>query len=325
MLAVTHQLTLLCSYFSDSENAKAMMPDYHIGHLDPKSLATLLSPEPQDESSAPAPPRAVFLQPKFWNKATLSSKQKVSSDTKVFIFTLDHSDQTIGLPVGQHLLMRLRDPSTQEAVIRAYTPISEGTTDRGELRVLVKIYYEVPGLKGGKMTQALDSLALGSAVEFKGPIGKFEYKGKGVCLINGRERSKKVRKFVMVCAGSGITPIFQVLRAVVNWDTDHGDGPECLVLDGNRVQEDILCRKELDELVERSKGRCKVLYTLSRPEASWRGLKGRLGRALFEREVGGPPVEGDAMVLVCGPEPMEKATKAAFLGMGWKEEDLLFF
>ena len=45
----------------------------------------------------------------------------------------------------------------------------------------------------------------------------------------------------------------------------------------------------------------------------------------FEREVGAPPAERNAMVLICGPEGMEKAAREAFLGMGWDEDDLLFF
>ncbi len=131
------------------------MPDYHIGTIDAESLA-LLSEEP-DEGPAGDVPRPVFLQSRLWSKAILSTKKQLSADTKVFIFTLDHEGQSIGLPVGQHLMVRLRDPATREAIIRAYTPISE-VTDRGVLQVLVKIYYDTAEKKGGRMTQALDSL-----------------------------------------------------------------------------------------------------------------------------------------------------------------------
>jgi len=31
------------------------------------------------------------------------------------------------------------------------------------------------------------------------------------------------------------------------------------------------------------------------------------------------------MVLVCGPEALEGAVRGIFKGMGWKEEDVLFF
>ncbi|KAK5653864.1 hypothetical protein OQA88_7788 [Cercophora sp. LCS_1] len=299
-----------------SENAKAMMPDYHIGAIDPTALAQL-GAEP--ESITSSSPRPIFLQTKAWSSAMLVAKEKISPDSKIFDFALDHPAQTIGLPVGQHLMMRVRDGVTGEAIIRAYTPISEGS-DAGILRILIKIYYDTPQNKGGRMTQALDGLPLGRAVDFKGPVGKFEYLGKSLCRINGKER--KVKRFVMVCAGSGITPIYQVLRAVMK---NSEDPTQCLVLDGNRVEEDILLKGELDAMVEGGGGRCKVLHTLTRPLASWQGLKGRMDRALFDREVGGPPEERDTMVLVCGPGTMESSVKRIFADMGWEDEDILFF
>jgi len=302
----------------DSENAKAMMPEYHIGTLDDNARAILADDEaPENDETRP-----VFLQSKFWSKAALSAKMKLSPDTKVFVFDLDHAEQTIGLPIGQHLMMRLQDPNSKanEPVIRAYTPISDGA-EKGQLHVLVKIYYDTPHHKGGKMTQALDALEIGSTVEFKGPVGKFEYLGRGLCSISGRER--RVRRFIMVCAGSGITPIFQVFRAVMR---DAEDPTRCLVVDGNRVEEDILIKEELDGLAKANPDRCRLLYTLSRPEATWAGLKGRMDKALFESEVGpyGTDHEGD-LVLICGPESMEKSIHSIFLGMGWQDSDLLFF
>uniref|UniRef100_P08619 Nitrate reductase [NADPH] n=1 Tax=Neurospora crassa (strain ATCC 24698 / 74-OR23-1A / CBS 708.71 / DSM 1257 / FGSC 987) TaxID=367110 RepID=NIA_NEUCR len=307
-----------------SENAKAMMPTYHIGTLTPSAPAALKSSSTSDPALSD-PSRPIFLQSKTWNSAILTFKESVSPDTKIFHFALSHPAQSIGLPVGQHLMMRLPDPAKPtESIIRAYTPISDGTLERGTLRVLVKIYYASPteDIKGGQMTQALDALALGKAVEFKGPVGKFVYQGRGVCSVNGRER--KVKRFVMVCGGSGVTPIYQVAEAVA---VDDQDGTECLVLDGNRVEGDILMKSELDELVERAKpmGRCRVKYTLSRPGAEWEGLRGRLDKTMLEREVGEGDLRGETMVLLCGPEGMQNMVREVLKGMGWKDEDVLVF
>ncbi|WYZ45442.1 hypothetical protein EsH8_VIII_000758 [Colletotrichum jinshuiense] len=303
-----------------SENAKAMMPDYHIGTLDEAGCKVLAAGDVVMEDDKTS--REIFLQSKAWTKGILSEKKKVSSDTKIFTFNLEHADQIVGLPVGQHLMMRLRDPVTREAIIRAYTPISEGT-DKGKLHVLIKIYYDGPDCKGGMMTQALDAIPLGHFVDFKGPIGKFEYLGKGLCSISGKQRS--VRRFIMICAGSGITPIFQVLRAVMK---DAEDPTQCLVLDGNRIEEDILCREELDVMAAANPDRCRLLYSLTKPDASWKGLTGRMDGAFFEREVGvccSNAGGDDELVLICGPEPLEKSVRAILSGLGWKEDDLLFF
>lgn len=313
-----------------------MMPEYHIGSLDEASRAALADPEPSSsEASSSSEKRPVFLQPKTWSKALLSGKRKISQDTIVFSFTLDHPDQAVGLPVGQHLMMRLRDPVTREAIIRAYTPISE-ITDRGELQVLIKIYAATSGPggddKGGKMTTALSHLPIGHWVDFKGPIGKFEYLGRGRFTLNGG-RQRTTRRFIMVCGGSGVTPVFQVLRAVAR---DPQDPTRCLLLDGNRAEDDILCRAELDALVAESAGRCALVHSLTRPSASWTGRKGRMDRPFFEREVGrprpppSPPLDGDGdggdVVLVCGPESMERSVREIFTReLGWREEDMIFF
>ena len=300
-----------------------MMTDYHIGTLDETSLAALHAGDPEPVDAAP---RETFLQPKAWTKGILATKTPVSPDTKIFTFDLEHADQKVGLPVGQHLMMRLRDPVTREAIIRAYTPISESATARGRLDVLIKIYRGSEAGGGGKMTQALDAIPLGHFVDFRGPVGKFEYLGRGLCALASARR--RVRRLVMVCAGSGVTPIYQVLRAALS---DAADPTRCLVLDGNRGEPDILLRRELDALAAAQPARCRLLHTLSRPSGSWAGLRGRLGRALFEAEVGPPPSrDGDGdfggdLVLVCGPEALEKSVRSAFTDMGWSEDDMVFF
>jgi nitrate reductase (NAD(P)H) len=270
--------------------------------------------------SEPQAPRDVFLQSKSWTKATLTSKKQISSDTRIFSFDLEHENQIIGLPVGQHLMMRLRDPVTRDAIIRSYTPISE-PTDKGALRVLVKVYFDTKERTGGKMTKALDAIPIGHFVDFKGPIGKFEYLSRGNCTIGGKPRF--VKRFIMICAGSGITPIFQVLRAVLG---DPEDGTRCLVLDGNRLEADILCKDYIDRLVKGKEDRCKLLYSLTQPKEGWTGLKGRMGKELLEKEVGTYTVEKrDELVLICGPEQLEKSVHGILNNMGWRDEDLLFF
>jgi nitrate reductase (NAD(P)H) len=292
-----------------------MMPDYHIGHLDDASLKALTSDEPTNESSEPRP---VFLDPRVWSKALLHTKASVSWDTRVFTFKLDHAAQALGLPTGQHLMMRLRDPVTREAIIRSYTPISQ-TSRLGFVDVLIKIYADSTEKVGGKMTKALDAIPCGHFVDFKGPIGKFTYRGKGVCDVNGKQR--KVKKFYMICGGSGITPIFQVLRAVMQ---DASDPTHCTVLNGNRLVEDILCRDDLDGFAKDNPERCTLLNTLTKGPENWAGLRGRIGKEMLERYCKREG-EGECLVLICGPEALEKGARTALGVMGWGDEDLMFF
>ncbi|OJD15870.1 hypothetical protein AJ78_03923 [Emergomyces pasteurianus Ep9510] len=303
----------------DSETAKAMMSHYHIGSLDASSQKALKS---DCDEKALSPSREIFLDSRTWAPATLSDKAIVSPDARRFTFKLSHDSQNPGLPVGKHVMLKINDPSTNEAIIRAYTPISQPNAT-GTMDLLVKLYHSTPDHpNGGIMTMAMDKLPLGAMVRFKGPVGKFEYLGKGEVLLNGGQR--RVQSFHMICAGSGITPIFQILRTVMEDAEDH---TSCVVLDGNRTEDDILCRTELDEFVAQNpEGRCLIVHTLTQPSENWPGRKGRISEDLLWEYV---PVDGTrdakSMVLVCGPESLEAAVRNTLLRMGWAESDLIFF
>lgn len=292
-----------------------MMPGYHLGTLDEASKLVLSEGEVQ-QSADSSICRPTFLQPRAWTKAVLFEKRTVSWDTRIFTYKLEHEDQILGLPIGQHLMVRLRDPVTREAIIRSYTPISEAGK-KGYLELLIKVYFDTGEVKGGKMTKAMEALPVGHAVDFKGPIGKFEYLGKGDCLINGSP--KHVRSFAMICGGSGITPIFQVFRAVMQ---DKDDPTKCVVFDGNRLVEDILCKEELDALALGNEGRCKLLYTLTKGTDDWTGLRGRVSGELVKEHC---TKDDDTLVLICGPGALEKSIHVALLDQGWRDEQLLFF
>jgi len=298
-----------------SETAKAMMPEYHIGTLDDAAKAALLL-DGDVETSTTGEPRPNFLQPKFWGKAILHGKKSVSWDTRIFTYKLEHPEQGLGLPIGQHLMVRLKDPVTREAIIRSYTPISE-ISDKGFMDMLVKVYFATDGSKGGKMSMAMDALPIGHFIEMKGPIGKFEYCGNGRCLIQGKERI--VKQFVMICGGSGITPIYQVFRAVMQ---NAEDKTNCIIIDGNRLFEDILCKPELDALSEGNDHRCKILHTLTKATDDWKGLRGRITGKLVDEHV---RPDKETLILVCGPETMEKSMHVALREQGWADDQLMFF
>ena len=303
----------------DSETARAMMKDYHIGSLD-EDGKTALSGGQFEPNQSSTEPSAVYLQPRYWKKAILHSKSKVSWDTRIFTFRLDHEQQELGLPIGQHVLMKLRDPVTRETIIRSYTPISPANK-QGYVDVLVKVYFDTKERKGGKMSQAMDGLPTGHFIELKGPLGKFEYLGSGRCVLNGGERT--VKNFILICGGTGVTPIYQVFRAVMQ---DKNDTTRCIVLDGNRLLEDILCKADLDEFAKASTEKCELYYTLTQAHDGWEGLQGRIAAPLLSKHAARRSYgDGEAMVLVCGPEGMEKSVHQALLDDGWNDDDLVFF
>lgn len=288
------------------------MPAYHIGTLDRASLEALKT----DSLTASNEPALEFLNPRTWSKTILIEKRPISQDTKIFKFQLEHKNQTLGLPIGQHLMIKLPDSTTNEPIIRAYTPISDPSVE-GAMDLLVKIYPTTGTSPGGQMTTALDRIPLGTSIDCKGPIGRFHYLGNGRVLVSGKER--KIGSFRMICGGTGVTPIFQVLRAVMQ---DRQDPTSCVVLDSNRSEEDILCRSELDSFMEADRQKCSIVHTLTNRSDGWTGHRGRISGELLREYV---PVGNDSMVLICGPEVMEKNVRGILLKQGWAESDIHIF
>ena len=70
----------------------------------------------------------------------------------------------------------------------------------------------------------------------------------------------------MFAAGSGITPMLQIIRDVLQ---DESDRTQLVLYYQNRNAEDILLKAVLDELRTRSPDRLLVEYFLSKPAAGW--------------------------------------------------------
>ena len=109
---------------------------------------------------------------------------------------------------------------------------------------------------------------------------------------------------------------------------DREDKTQCVVMNGNRLLEDVLCKTELDAFHQQNADseKSKLLYTLTQAPEDWEGLEGRIAAPLLkEHAIREEFCKGNAMVLICGPEPLEKSAKAALLEIGWKEDEMLFF
>lgn len=299
-----------------------MMQNYHIGTLDSASKILIRAEGEAPECNVGSKPNAPFLKSRSWGKAVLHSKKPISPDTRHFTFKLDHISQNLGLPIGQHLLLRLRDTLKNKVMIRPYTPISPQSRT-GFVDLLIKIYPSTSSSNtrnsAGGMTQLLDNLPLGSEVDMKGPLGGFEYLGQGLCSIKGEQR--RFTRFAMLCAGTGITPILQVFRAVMSDPDDH---TPCVILNGNRSEYDILCKAELDALSAMKKTG-KVLHTLSQPAQDWGGLRGRVDEGMLREYVPRGNDSDKPLVMVCGPEGFESSMKRVLRDGEWEGMDVLFF
>ncbi|CAE7646635.1 NITA, partial [Symbiodinium sp. KB8] len=218
-------------------------PLWHLG-------AALLSPF---GSSTP------FLNPRESQQLELSEKIVVSHDTRIFRFKLPSPSMTLGLPTGMHMTLKAKVDG--KPVMRAYTPMTDDST-LGHVDLLVKVYFKGvhPSFPdGGKMSQHLESMKIGDSIDVKGPIGEFVYKGQGQCLVNGKPRS--VREISMIAGGTGITPCYQVLAAILR---DPLDKTTVRLLFANRTPDDILARDVLEELAAKHPDRFMLNFTVDK-------------------------------------------------------------
>ncbi|KAI0086010.1 hypothetical protein BDY19DRAFT_895569 [Irpex rosettiformis] len=311
-----------------SSDAKKKLAEYHIG--------TLSAPlRPQASTVIQRGLDAPFLDSKTWETVSLISIKRVNHDSLIyrFVFPPGAEKQLLGLPVGQHVFVRLRRKDTGEVIQRAYTPVSWRHV-KGEIEFLIKLYLPCAQWPvGGKMSMGFDSLQIGDSVEIKGPLGLFVWLGRGMASWRGAER--KLREIGMVYGGSGITPILQVLRAILH---DDGDAEtKIYLISANKTEEDILCREEIEALVTKNGLRLSVYYVLSSTETLtevWTQGRGRVDEEVLRRYLPDPPgertgddsVNGGKMILSCGPPGMIEHLRNSLRQIGWDvERDLVVF
>jgi cytochrome-b5 reductase len=103
-------------------------------------------------------------------------------------------------------------------------------------------------------------LQIGQVIKVRGPKGAMVY------------RPNLVRHFGMIAGGTGITPMLQIIRAIVRGRPRNGgsDTTEVDLIFANVNAEDILLRDDLDQLAKEDPG-FRVYYVLNNPPEKWDG------------------------------------------------------
>ncbi|KAE8651527.1 NADH-cytochrome b5 reductase-like protein [Cucumis sativus] len=236
-----------------------------------------------DQSSEEASPK-VALKSGKWIEFKLQDSARVTHNTHLFRFSFDPSE-TLGLNVASCIYTRAPigqdDEGKAKYVVRPYTPISDPDA-KGYFDLLIKVYPQ------GKMSQHFATLKPGDVLEVKGPIEKLKY-------------SPNMKKHIgMIAGGTGITPMLQVIDAIVK---NPDDNTQVSLLYGNVSPDDILLKQKLDILAS-SHPNIKVFYTVDKPTKNWKGGKGYVSKDMVIK--GLPPPGDDALILVCGPPGMMK-------------------
>lgn len=170
-------------------------------------------------------------------------------------FSLQSPTQILGLPIGQHMSVAatLQVEGQPKQVVRSYTPISSDE-NLGYFDLLIKSYPQ------GNISKHMGTLKIGDAMQVRGPKGAMVY------------TPDLVNRFGMIAGGTGITPMLQIIRAIVRGRPRNGgkDTTEVDLIFANVNYEDILLKEDLDALAEEDPG-FRVHYVLNNPPEKWDG------------------------------------------------------
>ncbi|KAJ9193476.1 hypothetical protein DTO166G4_3217 [Paecilomyces variotii] len=234
-----------------------------------------------------------FLEPKEYKSLPLIKKDKLSPNVFRFVFQLPNPTDVIGIPIGQHVAIKATINGA--AVSRSYTPTSNNT-DLGKLELVIKCYPD--GVLTG---QYLANLEVGDKVLFRGPKGAMKYHS-GLC-----------KQIGMIAGGTGITPMYQLIRAICEDETDL---TQVSLIYANRSEEDILLRKELEFFARHYPRNFKIWYMLDNPPQKWAYGKGFVTADVMAAKLPKPSM--DTKIMLCGPPGMVNASKKALINMGFQ-------
>ncbi|KAI8049528.1 hypothetical protein BDF22DRAFT_699139 [Syncephalis plumigaleata] len=230
------------------------------------------------------------LDTQVFRKFPLSEKHVISHNTALYRFALPSEDAVLGLPIGQHISVQATIDGKE--VMRSYTPTSSDD-DRGHFDLIVKSYPL------GKISKMFSELKIGDCIQVRGPKGAFKYE------------PNLVKHLGMIAGGTGITPMLQVIRAILK---NPADTTRVNLIFANISEEDILLRKELDELASNHE-QFSVYYVLNNEPQDWKGGVGFVTEEMIREHC--PAPSPDTKILLCGPPPMLKAMAEHCVNIGF--------
>jgi cytochrome-b5 reductase len=166
---------------------------------------------------------------------------------------LPNPKDILGLPIGQHISVAATLHPNQKEIVRSYTPISSDENP-GYFDLLIKAYPT------GNISKHMAGMKIGEYLRVKGPKGNMIYT-PNMCKHIG-----------MIAGGTGITPMLQIIRAIIRGRPRNGgtDVTKVDLIFANVTPEDILLKEDLDALAAED-DLFNVYFVLNKPPEVWNG------------------------------------------------------
>jgi ring-1,2-phenylacetyl-CoA epoxidase subunit PaaE len=202
---------------------------------------------------------------------------------------------------GQYLTLKV--PVDGEVHRRAFSLSSSPGLDP-DLWVTVKC------IEGGRTSHFLKKNAKpGQSYEVYPPLGKFTVE----------LQPKDSRHFILVGSGSGITPLFSILKSVLHFETRS----KVTLIYGNANREQTIFNDELEKLKNDYLERFRLIHVMSRPhpgdEPDHVGrIEGPLAQKLISEAWAYH--DDDTLVYLCGPQGMMDSVQKVLHQLGFPEK-----
>ncbi|NVK50606.1 MAG: ferredoxin--NADP reductase [Cyclobacteriaceae bacterium] len=167
----------------------------------------------------------------------------------------------------------------------------------------------VKRVEGGLFSNYLnDQVFPGKTINVLAPLGNF----------TTDFHSANQRHFILVAGGSGITPMIGIIKSVLV------NEPQSIItlIYSSRNEEQIIFKKQLDQLQLANPDRLKIEHVLSQPSESWQGSKGRLNKEKFHDLVANAEYEQryEEIYFLCGPEGIMDTAESVLEEIGVEKE-----
>ncbi len=192
---------------------------------------------------------------------------------------------------GQFLFVTLKQGDKE---LRKHFSFSSSPTEKDHIEFTKK-------LTDHEYSEALKAVKVGDWARIDAPYGQFTFEGE-------------YPKIALLGGGIGITPFISICKNAC----DKGLSNKITLFYGCRTENDIVFRKEFEDLTQKNKN-LKLVFILNEATPQWRGATGIINADMVKREL---PDYKETVFYACGPPPMVKAMETLIESLGLPKTQL---
>ncbi|MBK8254089.1 MAG: iron-sulfur cluster-binding domain-containing protein [Polyangiaceae bacterium] len=226
----------------------------------------------------------------------------------VSLHLVDPSGAAVTFEPGQFFTV-LTTMANGEVLKRAYSLSMPPRDGESASRARITVKRVADGKVSNHIHNQLES---GQTLTVLGPSGNFG--------VSAEEAADK--HLLLIAGGSGITPI----RSIVEARLRDSNATATLIF-GNRSEDHIVFRNELDSIAREFQGRFAIKHLLESAPLGWNGGVGRLDVSTAEREIAAAinsslAAGRNTLVLSCGPAKMMENVREALARLNFDSSGL---